>query len=171
MIGAASGSNMMSRVNEASRGSMAAFAPALFRSEHLDGDTAGVYRAGPAGIERHVGDQPFQLGLRHAVVERPLHMAPHLVGPVERSQHCHRDQAPVTLAQVGMFPYVAEQHVVAELSQLGNELVHRRFLLSHVSISSCMGRDGDSGSQAARPYAITEGPGLRGAMVARAHFW
>src|SRR2546427_8984640 len=36
-----------------------------------------------------------------------------------------------------MLPYVAEQHVVAELPQLGNELVHRRFLLSHVSISSC----------------------------------
>jgi hypothetical protein len=35
-----------------------------------------------------------------------------------------------------MLPYIAEQHVVAELPQLGNELVHRRFLLSHVSISS-----------------------------------
>src|SRR5262249_19175988 len=109
---------------------------ALFRSEHLDGDTASVDRAGPARIERHVGDQPFQLGLRHAVVERPLHMAPHLVGPVERSQHGHRDQAPVALAEVGVFPNVAEQHVVAELPKLGNELVYRRFLLSHLSISS-----------------------------------
>src|SRR6266478_5393437 len=107
----------------------------LFRSEHLDGDTASVYRAGPTGIERHVGDQPLQLGLRHPVVERPLHMAPHLVGPVQRRQHCHRDQAPVTLAEVGMLPYVAEQHVVTELPQLGNELVHGRLLLSHVSIS------------------------------------
>src|SRR5947208_8738116 len=102
----------------------------LFRSEHLDCDTASVYRAGPTGIERHVGDQPLQLGLRHPVVERPLHMAPHLVGPVERRQHCHRDQAPVTLAEVGMLPYVAEQHVVTELPQLGNELVHGRLLLS-----------------------------------------
>src|SRR6266446_1584465 len=95
----------------------------LFRSEHLDGDTASVYRAGPTGIERHVGDQPLQLGLRHPVVERPLHMAPHLVGPVQRRQHRHRDQAPVTLAQVGMLPHVAEQHFVAEFSKLGNELV------------------------------------------------
>jgi hypothetical protein len=38
-----------------------------------------------------------------------------------------------------MLPYVAEQHVVAELPQLGNELVHRWFFLRHVSISSCMG--------------------------------
>src|SRR5215470_3651440 len=116
---------------------MTAFEPALFRPEYLDGDTAGVHRAGPARIERHVGDQPLQLGLRHPVVERPLHMAPHLVGPVERGQHCHRDQAAVALAQVGMLPYIAEQHVVAELPQLGNELVHRRLLLSHVSISWC----------------------------------
>src|SRR5690349_21813548 len=41
-----------------------AFEPALFRPEYLDSDTASVDRAGPAGIERHVGDQPFQLGLR-----------------------------------------------------------------------------------------------------------
>src|SRR5437016_9810589 len=83
-------------------------------------------------------------------------MASHLIGPVERSQHCHRDQAPFTLGEVGMFPYVAEQHVVPELPQLGNELVHRRFLLSHVSISSCMGRDGDGGLRGARTYAITK---------------
>jgi hypothetical protein len=35
-----------------------------------------------------------------------------------------------------MLPYVAEQDVVAELPQLGNELVHRWFFLRHVSISS-----------------------------------
>src|SRR5258705_9948125 len=119
---------------------------ALFRSEHVDGDTASVDRAGPAGIERHVGDQPLQLGLRYPIVECPLHVAPYLVGPVERSQHCHRDQAAVTLAEVGMLPYVAEQHVVAELPQLGNEFVHRWFFLRHVSISSCMGHVGDGGS-------------------------
>src|SRR5262249_20591271 len=85
----------------------------------------------------------LQLGLRHPVVERPLHVAAHLVGPIERSQHGHRDQATVTLAEVGMLPYVAEQDVVAKLPELGNELVHRRLFLSHGSISSCMGRDGD----------------------------
>src|SRR6185503_18383406 len=111
---------------------------ALLRSEDIDGDTASVDRAGPAGIERHVGDQPLQLRLRYPIVEGPLHVAAQLVGPVERSQHCHRDQTTVTLAEVGMLPYVAEQYVVAELSQLGNEFVHRWFLLRHVSISSCM---------------------------------
>jgi hypothetical protein len=35
-----------------------------------------------------------------------------------------------------MLPYVAEQHVVAELPQLGNEFVHRWLFLRHVSISS-----------------------------------
>jgi hypothetical protein len=63
---------------------------------------------------------------------RPEHLdgdtAGVLVGPVERRQHGHRDQAPVTLAEVGVLPHVAEQHVVAELPQLGNELVHRRLL-------------------------------------------
>src|SRR5258707_6486564 len=120
---------------------------ALFRSEHIDGDTASVDRAGPASIERHVGDQPLQLGLRYPIVECPLHVAPYLVGPVERSQHCHRDQAAVTLAEVGMLPYVAEQHVVAELPQLGDEFVHRWFFRRHVSISSCMGRVGEGGSR------------------------
>src|SRR5258705_8823144 len=113
---------------------------ALFRSEHVDGDTASVDCAGPASIERHVSDQPLQLGLRYAIVECPLHVAPHLVGPVQRGQHGHRDQAAVTLAEVGMLPYVAEQHVVAELPQLGNEFVHGWFFLRHVSISSGMSR-------------------------------
>src|SRR5258705_6592853 len=113
---------------------------ALFRSEHVDGDAASVHRAGPASIERHVGDQPLQLGLGYPIVECPLHVAPHLVGPVEGGQHGHRDQATVTLAEVGMLPYVAEQHVVAELPQLGNEFVHGRCFLRHVSISSCMSR-------------------------------
>jgi hypothetical protein len=35
-----------------------------------------------------------------------------------------------------MLPHVAEQHVVAELPQLGNEFIHRWLLLRHVSISS-----------------------------------
>ena len=56
----------------------------LFRSEHIDGDAASVDRAGPASIERHVGDQPLQLGLRYPIVEGPLHVAPHLVGAVKR---------------------------------------------------------------------------------------
>src|SRR4029450_7929055 len=78
-----------------------AFEPALFWSEHIDGDTASVDRAGPAGIERYVRDQPLQLGLRHPVVERPLHVAPHLVAPLERSQHCPRDQATARLLRSG----------------------------------------------------------------------
>src|SRR5262249_46978423 len=74
-------------------------APALFPSDHLATTTAGIDRTGPAGVERHVSYQPLQLGLRHPVVERPLHVAPHLVGPVERSQDRHRDQAPIALAE------------------------------------------------------------------------
>ena len=95
----------------------------LFRSEDIDGDTAGVDRAGPASIERNVGDQPLQLRLRHPVVERPLHMAPHLVGAVERGQDGHRDQAAIPLAEVGMLPDVAEQNLVAQLAELGDEFI------------------------------------------------
>src|SRR5260370_18036104 len=102
---------------------------ALFRSEHIDGDAPSVDRAGPASIERHVGDEPLQLGLRYPIVESPLHVAPHLVGPVERSQHCYRDQAAVTLAEVGMLPHVAEQHVVAELPPLGKDFINLSLFL------------------------------------------
>src|SRR5258706_3801557 len=80
----------------------------LCGAEHIDGDAARVDRAGPTGIERDVRDQSLQLGLRHPVVERPLQVASNRVGPIERSQHCHGDQATVTLAEIGMLPYVAE---------------------------------------------------------------
>ena len=129
----------------------------LLGTEDVDGDASGVDRAGPAGIERHVGDQPLQLGLRHPVVQCPLHVAPHLVGAVERGKDRHRGQASVPLAEVGMLPDVAEQDLVAQLAELGDELVDGRSWLGHVSISSVGYANGTADlRERARPSAAAD---------------
>src|SRR3970040_622445 len=59
----------------------------LFLTEDLDCDAACIDRAWPPGIEGDMGDQPLQLSLRDAVVERTSHVAAHFVGAVERGEH------------------------------------------------------------------------------------
>src|SRR5262249_17964563 len=97
--------------------------------------------------------QSLQLRLRHPVVQRPLHVPPQLVGAIERREDGHRGQAAVPLAEVGMLPDVAEEDVVAQLAKLGDELVDRRLLLRHVSISVVEVRGGGPTPGALTPSA------------------
>ena len=53
-----------------------------------------------------------------------LQVAAQFVGSVERHQSGHGDEAAVALGQLRPLPHVAEQHRVAQLTQLGDELVH-----------------------------------------------
>src|SRR5947209_74406 len=63
-------------------------------------------------------DELDQLLALHAVVESAPEMTAQLIGPIERDERRHGDQAAVALSEARPFPHVAEHHLVGELAEL-----------------------------------------------------
>ena len=65
--------------------------------EDLLGNLRAVDADGPAAVKGRVGDHLDELFLGHAVVQRPVDVAPKLICAVEGSQHGYRNHAAVAL--------------------------------------------------------------------------
>src|SRR5690606_28563703 len=106
--------------------------------EDFLGETCRSNARGPAGVERDVRDQLGYLVASHAVVQRPADVALELLDTPLVRQDGNGDQAAVTLGQLGTFPDVPEQHLLAQLSQLGHCLVWvAAWLCGHWSSRAC----------------------------------
>ena len=80
-----------------------------------------------------MGDHAFQFLGGDAIIQRPLQMAFEFRCPIQRGEHRASDQTAVTFGQLGLLPNIAEQHFVAQFSELRDHLIngflsHFRFL-------------------------------------------
>ena len=51
-------------------------------------------------------------------------MAPEFFGSIQGGEHLNRDQAVVPFGQIGLFPYISEQHVVAQFGEFREGFVN-----------------------------------------------
>lgn len=109
--------------------------------EELPGRRHGGHGTGPAGVEGQVGDRLDQLVDGQAVVDRPLHVAGHLVGAVEGDQGGNGDEAAVPFGKPGPFPDVPEKEIAGERNELGGEaaeqLMGASWSFRHVVLLGC----------------------------------
>src|SRR6266849_4477045 len=81
--------------------------------------------AGPAGIERQVGDRLDQLLLRQAVIQRQGEVRSKLIGAVHRDERAHRRQTAISSRHSRPRPHIAKKLVVGELSELGEDIAEQ----------------------------------------------
>src|ERR1700753_2188351 len=86
------------------------------------GDGDGGHRARPAGVEREVDDDLFELLVGQAVLTGAREVSTELFGAAIGDQRRDGDQAAVARGQFGAFPDVTEQGVVGERHHLGQEI-------------------------------------------------
>src|SRR5262245_13082298 len=93
----------------------------LLGLEHALGDPRRGHRGGPAGVERHVGDDLADLLLGDAVGERPLDVALELVAAIQCREGGHGDEAAVALRELRALPHVPEEDLLAEVDELRDD--------------------------------------------------
>lgn len=72
-----------------------------------------------------MGDDFHQLGLRDAIVQRPLHMEGQLLIAVQRDECGNRDQAAFTRWKARSLPDVIEQHLISQFGKFGGDVAHQ----------------------------------------------
>src|SRR6202030_1801959 len=98
---------------------------ALPRREHVLRDLRRGHRRRPAGIKGEVRDDLADFLLGDAVVEGTVEMAGQLPLAAERDQRRDDDQAAVALLQSRPLPDFAEQHLLAVIDQVGDDIADR----------------------------------------------
>src|SRR4051794_34854792 len=97
----------------------------LPRREHVLGDLGRGHCRWPAGVKGEMRDDLADLLLGDTVVEGAVEVAGQLPLAAERDQRRDDDQAAVALLQAGTLPDLAEQHLLAVIDQVGNDVADR----------------------------------------------